>query len=232
LISQISPTDAENGEKLNPAVKSKVLYSGVDLEYFSPDDSIQRDPNAIVHVGTLDPSTKLPAMLWFYEKVFPEVKKEFPDAFLELAGYMPKCSMYDADSANVIVHGLVPDVRPYLAKGAVFISPQFVGSGIRIKILNAMAMKNAVVATSVACEGLPVEDGKNILIADTEEEFVEKICRLLREPEMVMNVGQNARCLIEENFSWPSIAEILERHLTETIDNNIGELSAKQHKDD
>jgi glycosyltransferase involved in cell wall biosynthesis len=216
-ISQISPIDAEQAEKLNASVKSQILFSGVDLDYFLPRPAEEREHNTIMHVGSLDATTKLPAMIWFYRNVLPKIRESFPKARLELVGYTPKCILHQAGPAEVIVHGRVHDVRPYLAKGSVFIAPQFVGSGIRVKILNAMAMGNAVVATSVACEGLPVKHEHNIFIANSEEQFADAVCLLLGDRKLRERMGQNARCLIEDQFGWNKIAGQLETHLHETV---------------
>lgn len=216
-VSQISPIDAEELERMNPRVKNRVLYSGVDLDYFAFAAPEERDPGTIMHVGTLDAATRLAGMLWFYDEVLPRVRQRFPRVRLELVGHTSRCKLHDANASDVVVHGMVPDVRPYLAKGAVLIVPLIVGSGIRIRILNAMAAGNAVVATSVAAEGLPVTHGHDIFITDDEQEFAEYICQLLAEPELREQMGVQARALVEQRFSWPRIAEELELLLREAI---------------
>ena len=219
-VSQISPVDAQTLAQMNPRVKSRVLYSGVDLDYFAMAPARERDSDTIVHVGTLDPITKLPAMMWFYEKVLPRIRQRRPRARLELAGYTPECALHRADPSDVVVHGVVPDVRPYLAKGAAFVAAQFVGSGIRIKILNAMATGNAVVSTRIACEGLPVTHGQDIFIADDEQSFADDVASLLEDSALRERIGQQARRLIERQFGWPRIAEQLEKDLREAIRRN------------
>ena len=216
-VAQISPIDAKQAEKLNVNVKNQVLFSGVDLDYFSPHSIEEREANTIMHVGSLDATTKLPAMMWFYRNVFPRIRERFPAVRLELVGAIPKCVLHQEEHSEVIVHGRVPDVRPYLAKGTIFIAPQFVGSGIRIKILNAMAMGNAVVATSVASEGLPVKHGHNIFVADNEEQFADAACLLLGDAKLRQQTGQEARRLIEKRFGWPRIAEELEQQLKTAV---------------
>lgn len=215
-VSEISPVDAERVQQMNRRVTSHVLYPGVDLDYFSYSPARDREPNTIVHVGSLD-QVKLPGVLWFYDKVLPLIRQRHPEVKLELAGLTPPCRLQQADPAHVVVRGPVPDVRPYLAKGAVFISPQFVGSGIRIKILNAMATGNAVVATTVGAEGIPVAPGENILIADDEQGFADQVCLLLRDSGLRDRIGRHARQFIEERFGWPRIAEELENQLRGAI---------------
>lgn len=216
-ISEISPSDAKQIEQMNPRVKSRVLFSGVDLDYFSVNPAREREPDTIMHVGTLDPVTKLPAMMWFYEKVLPLIRLRRPGVKLELVGRMPKCPLHHADPTDVVVHGVVPDVRPYLARGAAFVAPQFVGSGIRIKILNAMATGNAVVSTKVACEGLPVTHGQDVFVADEEQNFANHVISLLEDSALRERMGQQARRLVEERFGWPSVAKQLENELREAI---------------
>ena len=218
--SQITPADVEEAERLNPRVKQRVIWSGVDLEYFQPTPPEQREPNTLIHVGSLDPITKLPAMVWLYRNVLPRVRAQFPKVRLELAGWTPQSELHEADPSEVVVHGRVPDVRPFLARGAAFVSPQFVGSGIRIKILTAMATGNAVVSTPVACEGLPLTHEKDALIAEDEQDFAECICRLLGDPELRRRIGEEARQLVERRFSWAGVVAELDEELRKAIENH------------
>lgn len=216
-VSQISPTDADQVDRMNPRRKNHVLYSGVDLDEFKALPDEQREDDLIIHVGSLDPITKLPGILWFYDRVLPRIRKRRPRARLELAGHTPQCSLWHKEPTDVKVHGRVPDVLPFLAKGSVFIAPQFVGSGIRIKILNAMATCNAVVCSKVACEGLPVTHEQDILITDDEERFADYVCEMLENPRRRAELGARARITVERRFGWPVIAEELETLLYEAI---------------
>ena len=216
-VSQISPIDAAQMEKMNPRVRNLVLFSGVDLDYFAFAPPERREPNTIVHVGSLDRTTRLPGMIWFYDQVLPRVRQRFPKARLELAGHTAESRLNRAAPSDVIVHGVVPDVRPYLAKGAVMIVPLIVGSGIRIRILNAMATGNAVVATAVAAEGLPVTHGEDVFITDDEQQFADCVCTLLADSARREAMGRKARATVEARFAWPRIAEELETHLRTAI---------------
>lgn len=216
-VSQISPADADQINKINPHTKSHVLFCGVDLDYFCLAPVDQRDPDTIIHVGSLTPITKLPAMIWFYKQVLPRIRKRHPHARLELVGMTPPSVLHQADPREVVVHGVVADVRPHLAKGAVFICPQFVGSGIRVKILTAMAAGCAIVCTAVAAEGLPVRHGHDIFITDGEQQFADFVSALLEDPALRNKVGQQARATVKTRFAWPRIAEQLEMHLHDAI---------------
>lgn len=224
--AQISPIDADGADLLNDRVSNEVIYGGVDLDYFQFSPPDEREPNTIMHVGTLDPATKLPAMLWFCREVLPLIRRRCPEARLELVGRVPPSPLHDMTAEGVIVHGKVADVRPYLSRGAAFIAPQFVGSGIRIKILTAMGTGNAVVATSVGCEGLGVTHGRNILIADQPRPFADHVGSLLEDSNLRATIAHEGYRFVEQRFAWPRIAEQLEHWLRVAIARHVQRVKA------
>ena len=98
------------------------------------------------------------------------------------------------------------DIRPFVGDAQAYIVPLRVGGGTRIKIFEAMAMGKAIISTPVGAEGLPVENGKNILLAEGAEEFARQVVRTLRDPAAREGLGQEARKLVEENYSWAAVA--------------------------
>ncbi len=98
--------------------------------------------------------------------------------------------------------------------------PLFVGGGIRIKILNALATENAIVSTPVGCEGLPVVAGEHLLTAESAEGFADCVCRLFEDEALRHRLGSQGRALAAERFAWPTIAEKLESHLRCAIQGN------------
>ncbi len=108
----------------------------------------------------------------------------------------------------------------YRQEAAVFVVPLFVGGGIRIKILNALATENAIVSTPVGCEGIPVIDGEHLLTAKSAERFADCVCRLLEDKALRHRLGSQGRALTVERFAWPTIAEELESHLRRAIERN------------
>ena len=107
---------------------------------------------------------------------------------------------------QVKVTGFVEDVRPYIREAAVMVVPIRIGSGTRLKILDAMAMGKAVVSTSVGCEGLNVDNGKNILIADEPEIFADKTIELLKNTNKRVNLEKNATELAK-TYDWDLITQ-------------------------
>jgi glycosyltransferase involved in cell wall biosynthesis len=100
------------------------------------------------------------------------------------------------------VMGRVEDVRPHVARGAVFVIPLRIGGGTRIKAYEAMAMGKAVVSTRIGVEGLPVRDGDNVVLADSPDDFAAAVARLLKDKAERERIERNARAYVEANVSW------------------------------
>jgi glycosyltransferase involved in cell wall biosynthesis len=125
-----------------------------------------------------------------------------------------------ARNDHVEVTGGVEDIRAYVRDASVYVVPLRIGGGTRLKIFEAMAMGKAVVATSVGAEGLPVEHGKDIILADDPAEFAEAVSALLANPAAREKLGKAGRSLVEENYSWASAAARLEIVLVRTAKKN------------
>lgn len=212
--SMITESDAAECRRLFPATSPAVVGAGTDLEYFRP-STVARDPNLLVHVGSLTAFTKLDAVLWFCREVWPRILEAKPGARFRLVGQAPP-ERFRA-FPNVEVRGRVDDVREHLAAGIAFIAPQFVGSGVRLKIINAMATGNAVVATPVACEGIPIDDGQHALVREDAVGFAEAVLQLMNDPDRGACFGQSARQLAEELYDWNRITAGLEEQLALAI---------------
>jgi len=99
----------------------------------------------------------------------------------------------------------VDDIRPYVHGAKVYIVPLRIGSGTRLKLLEAMAMGKAIVSTTIGAEGLPVQHGKNIVLADDPHTFARDVVTLLRENELRQEFEENARALVERDYSWRKV---------------------------
>jgi glycosyltransferase involved in cell wall biosynthesis len=113
------------------------------------------------------------------------------------------------------VTGTVPDVPPYLATAQVAIVPLLIGSGTRLKILEALSMQKAVVSTSLGCEGLAVVPGEHLVVADQPEEFAQAVVAFLKNAEMRKAFGAAGRALVEAEYSWECSGERLLQTLDE-----------------
>jgi glycosyltransferase involved in cell wall biosynthesis len=149
-------------------------------------------------------------ILFFAKEILPRIQQEIPAATLWVVGRRPSRQVQALASDHIRVTSAVEDIRPYVARGAVYVVPLRSGSGTRIKIFEAMAMGKAVVSTTVGAEGLPVKNGRDILIADEPAAFAASVVRLLCDPAEAHRIGREARLLVESNYSWEAVAETFE----------------------
>jgi glycosyltransferase involved in cell wall biosynthesis len=107
--------------------------------------------------------------------------------------------------------GWVEDVRPYMADATVYVAPLRMGGGTRLKLLEAMAMRKPVVATSLGAEGYPITDGREMILADTPTEFARAVVSLLNSPARCAELGRTARTFVERQYDWRVIVPALEQ---------------------
>jgi len=211
-FDQVLVSSSADGRALQDAGCDQpcLVTNGVDTSYFSFYDG-PRHPETIVFLGKMSYYVNVASVLWFYHQVFPLIRRQKPGVRLKIVGRNPvkKILSLTADKA-VQVTGSVPDVRPHLCEALVSICPMVTGAGIKIKILEAMAVGTPVVATSLACQALQVEPGSEVLIGDSAEEFAAHVLDLLDNEYMRCRLTQNARHYLEEHHVWARVAEQLE----------------------
>jgi glycosyltransferase involved in cell wall biosynthesis len=147
------------------------------------------------------------AMLFFADRIWPALKAKLPGVTMDVIGGSPPpgLSALAARDESFRVHGFVPDVRPYISRAAVYVCPIMDGGGTKLKILDALATGKAIVANPIACEGIEVEDGRDVIFAREPSEFVESIATLLESPELRSRLSLNARALAESSYSYSFI---------------------------
>ena len=204
----ITREDEKRLNDINPEASTSVVPAGVDTSYFSPAAS-EPEANSLVFVGTMDWPPNVEGVLWFKKEILPLVKQVLPKIKLYVVGRYPSRGIRSMEDDNVIVTGYVDDVRDYMAQGQVFIAPLKSGSGMRIKILNAMAMKKPVISTSIGCEGINVTDEKNIAIADKPEEFAKAILHLLKNEKTRNKIAKAGLNLVRDNYCWETVTREL-----------------------
>jgi glycosyltransferase involved in cell wall biosynthesis len=173
----------------------------VPVSFSSP--PTDRRPPAIVFVGALDYRANLDGLAWFCRHVWPEVRRRLPEATFRLVGSRPgPAARRIGRIEGVELVGEVPDVRPYLADATVVVAPLRVARGIQNKVLEALAMQKAVVASPQALEGLAVEPGEHLLSADTPEAWVNSIIDLFQRPDLGARLAAAGRRYVEEHYDW------------------------------
>jgi polysaccharide biosynthesis protein PslH len=201
-------------------VQAAVLPNGVDLEYFVYSQS-ERSPETLLFLGKMSYYVNVASIMWFYQQVFPLIKKQFPNVRLKIVGRNPTSQVKALEKdASVEVTGTVADVRPFLAKAAVAICPMVSGSGIQNKLLEAMAAGTPSVVTSFASQAISAIPGQDLLVADTPEDFAQAILRLFNDREMQRQLGQNGRRFVEANHNWSGVGERLEKLLISALNKS------------
>ncbi len=167
------------------------------------------EPNSLFHIGAMDWLPNQESIAWLLETVWPVVHRQVPQAHLYLAGRkMPKRWM-KAAIEGVTVVGEVDDAMQFIASKQINVVPLLSGSGIRVKIIEAMSAGKVVVTTTVGAQGIDYTDGTNLLIADTPEAFASQIGRCLADKTYCQSVGAAASELIREQYNGQKLADEL-----------------------
>jgi polysaccharide biosynthesis protein PslH len=196
-----------------------VVPMGVDTTYFKPEPK-DKDID-LVFTGNMNYFPNVDAVIYFFKNIFPGLLKERQDIKFYIVGTNPVYKIRElSNNINVFVTGFVPDVREYLNRSKIFVAPLRSGSGIQNKILEAMACELPVVSTSLGNAGIKAENNKQILIADTDVDFIEAALKLMTNAEDRARLGKSGRSFVEKEFSWEKASEKLEQVYSEITEKN------------
>lgn len=206
----VSEQDKAKLASLCPEAAIEVVPNGVELDYFFPVET-EEDEKCLVFTGSMDWHPNEDAVLYFCHDIFPLIKAKIPEISFYIVGSNPTERVLSLDNIqNVTVTGSVEDVRPYITKAAVYIVPLRVGGGTRLKIFQALAMKKAIVSTSIGCEGQELIPGEHIIVADNSWEFADSVVMLLKDRELRQKLGEKGRIFVQQRYDWNMIAQGLE----------------------
>ena len=204
----ISDANKEHALEMAPDANIITAFAGVDPIEWRP-ENIERDPYEMILATTYDWVHNVDGLKWFLDNVLPKIKEKYPGSKLTLLGKNPPAWLETYKEEGVDLKGYVPEVQPYYNKANVFIVPLFVGSGLRIKILEAMAMELPVVSTHLGAEGNKCGENDGLFRADDAVGFAEKIIDLFDDFQMARDLGGKARKAITENYSWENCVNII-----------------------
>ncbi len=183
-----------------------VVPTGVDTQKYSAAPPAAANPPRIVFTGSMDWEPNLDAVAYFCRDIFPRVRRESPAAIFQIVGRNPHPSVRAVASDHVQVTGTVPSVADYLRDATVVIVPLRIAGGTRLKIFEAMAMGKAVVSTSIGAEGLDVQNGRDLILADDPAAFAEAILLLIRNEGLRQNYERSAAKLAAQ-YDWSIIVD-------------------------
>lgn len=208
-VAAISPSDAAHFLEHCSSTPVTTIPFGVDPKEYTIDTQRKTKKPEFFHLGSMDWLPNEEGVRWLLNSVWPKVIKKRPDARLNLAGNkMPK-DLMDASFEGVKIKGRVKDAQAYMAAGDIMLVPLFSAGGMRVKIIEGMAMGKAIIATPIGAEGIAHTDGKNILLARTIPEFTDAILGLLDDPERAASMGQEARKLVMKKYANDQIVSDL-----------------------
>ena len=222
LNVMITEEDQSRLRSMDSAVKTVVVPAGVDIDFFRPARSIPGDgpvPDlSILSVASMDWFPNVDAVLWFCDEVLPKILETHPSAVFQIVGRGVPDAVRAKASDNVKIIGFVDDVRDYMERALVMVVPLRIGGGMRLKILNALAMAKAVVSTPIGCEGIAVEDGVNISVAEEGAEFATRVSELLSDAALREKMGGSGLAFVRESHTWPKLIADLESEYTRLIE--------------
>ncbi len=209
-ILVVSEVDRERCLRGRPGANVLVVPNGVDCAAVRPGPFRGGDPPVLLFTGDMGFAPNMDAALLLASRIFPEVRRRYPDAELRLAGRSPDSRILALRAPGVTVTGEVPDMLPHLQAATVFVAPHLTGAGTRTKLLEAMAAGLPIVTTPIGIEGIEAGHDREVLIGDTPGAMVTAVVRLLGEPSERRRLGGAARRLAEERYDWPRCLAPLE----------------------
>jgi glycosyltransferase involved in cell wall biosynthesis len=209
-----STTDKNSLLELVPhgkrAAPISVLPNGVDLDYFRPNPEIQRDAETLVFSGKMSYHANVSMVKYLVTEIMPRIWKVRPTARLIIVGKDPSSAIREFEKNPLVtVTGTVDDIRPYLWRATVSVVPLLYGAGIQNKILEAMATGTPVVTTSRTLSALEVQPGKEILVAETAEDFSSAVLKLIENKDLRNEIGNAGLTYVQKNHAWKNIASRL-----------------------
>ncbi len=187
----------------------KTAPFGIELEKFIQNDSVKGLPNSLFHIGAMDWQPNIEGVSWFLNKVWNKAQLKNPDLQLFLAGRNMRTEFKLQNIPNVVIVGEVENAYEFMRNNSMMIVPLLSGGGMRVKIIEGMALGKTIISTSIGAEGIEYENNKNIIIANTSDEFVEAISKCITDKLFAESIGNNARFLVENKYNNKIISKNL-----------------------
>jgi len=180
-----------------------VIENSVDPDYFAFNPRQTVEQPQIIFVGSLTYLPNRQAAWRLIRQIMPCVRQRYPGACLWIVGQSPDAELLaESDGTRVVVTGKIDDVRPYLAHASLACVPLISGSGTKYKVLEALSVGVPMICSPLAIEGLDIEDGKHVLLGQSDEELAAAIVRLLDEPHLAAAMAREGRELVERRYTW------------------------------
>jgi glycosyltransferase involved in cell wall biosynthesis len=199
-----------------PGLRTATITNGVDCDQFARPAGV-RHPDTAVFVGATHYFPNEEGVLYFLREAYPLIKEKHPQFRFTVVGGKPPTSIVQLQTDAVQVTGYVNDVRPFMWESSVFVVPLRMGGGTRFKIVEAFAAGIPVVSTRLGAEGIPVEDGRELLLADTPAELAAAVLRVLEDPGLAASLARAGLDYVRRHFDWSVIGVRLDAALAGSV---------------
>jgi glycosyltransferase involved in cell wall biosynthesis len=206
-IAAISFDDQIRYQSLNCSIPLITIPFGIDLEKYVCECRDVEQPVSFCHIGSMNWAPNIEGVNWFLDDILPKIKN--PNFKVNLAGREMPTYLNNLKDPKVQSHGAVENANDFINNYDVMIVPLLSGSGMRIKIIEGMALGKAVITTTVGAEGIDAKNGQNIIIANSPVEFAKAIDNLMSNPQKASDIGKHARRLVEEKYDNREIMQDL-----------------------
>jgi glycosyltransferase involved in cell wall biosynthesis len=190
-------------------IPMEFIPTGLDVTKSTIANSDKVEFPSIFHIGALDWMPNQEGLAWFLDNVWSRINQQFPEMKFYIAGRGDATWFDSSQYKNVILLGEIEDAAAFISSKAIMIVPLFSGSGMRVKIIEGMALGKAVVSTSIGIEGIIHHQNEDVLIADTPKSFIEAITSLVENPSKFNDICGKAKVNIDRNYSNRSLTEKL-----------------------
>lgn len=208
-IATISRKDKDYFVKFDCRIPIVDIPFGVDITQYQPCEK-EMDFPSLFHLGSMNWVPNEEGIIWFLENVWTEIHNKFPNLKFYLAGRNMPDWLTNNQTPGIEVVGEVEDAQQFICSKSIMIVPLFSGSGIRIKIIEGMALKKAIISTEIGAEGINYENEKNIMISNTPATFIEAIEKCIHDQSLCNKLGENAGKVINQDHNNERIIPKLE----------------------
>ncbi len=216
LLVPITEKDAHNIKKLGCTKPVFTSQAGIDLELLRP-DGVELDFPSLFHIGALDWIPNQEGIKWFLKNIWSKLYISHPNLKFYIAGRGDSSWLEKIKYPNVEILGEIEDAYGFMRSKAIMVVPLFAGSGMRIKIMEGMALGKTIISTTIGAEGIEHVDKENILIANTPSDFITVITKCIENRDMVDKIGRNARKFVENNYDNTKIVKALSVYYQEKL---------------
>jgi glycosyltransferase involved in cell wall biosynthesis len=208
----VSRDDLARLREIGCTLPAAVIPNGVDTRSLQPLPPAQGDE--LLFVGTMGYFPNREAVRWMAREILPLIREQRPQCRLTVVGTGGEKHLADLEQQGMLeITGAVPDLLPWYQRSQVAVVPLLSGGGTRLKILEAMALQRPVVSTTLGCEGIELQHGRDVMLADDPRAFARAVLQLLEDRELSLRLARAGRAQVERNYDWDLLsARLLEEY--------------------